>query len=73
VKGKAPALRLVGTVTQTGVEGDFAALVPVEIHLPGGQTTTHGCGAAASQLRSVWRETASAEGDVGPGPCRLAA
>jgi aminopeptidase N len=40
VKGKAPALRLVGTVTQTGVEGDFAALVPVEIHLPGGQTTT---------------------------------
>ncbi|MGD0046412.1 MAG: M1 family aminopeptidase [Bryobacteraceae bacterium] len=40
VKGKAPALRLVGTVTQTDVEGEFAALVPVEIRLAGGQTTT---------------------------------
>jgi hypothetical protein len=40
VKGKAPALRLAGTVTQTDVEGDFSALVPVEIHLGGGQTTT---------------------------------
>ena len=40
VKGKAPALRLTGTVTQTDVEGGFAALVPVEIHLAGGQTTT---------------------------------
>ena len=36
VKGKAPALRLVGTVTQTDVGADFSALVPVEIHLPGG-------------------------------------
>jgi hypothetical protein len=40
VKGKAPALRLVGTVTQSGVEGDFSALAPVEIHIAGGQTTT---------------------------------
>jgi len=40
VKGKAPALRLVGTVTQTEVERDFTALVPVEIHLPGGQVIT---------------------------------
>jgi hypothetical protein len=40
VKGTAPALRLTGTVTQTGVEGDFAALAPVEIHLAGGHTTT---------------------------------
>jgi hypothetical protein len=40
VKGTAPALRLVGTVTETGVEGDFAALVPVVIHLAGGQTIT---------------------------------
>jgi hypothetical protein len=39
VRGKAPALQLVGTVTQTDVEGDFAALVPVEIHLAGGQIT----------------------------------
>ena len=40
VRGKAPSLRLVGTVTQTDVEGDFAALVPVQIHLGGGQTIT---------------------------------
>jgi hypothetical protein len=39
VRGKAPALQLVGTVTQTDVEGDFAALVPVEIHFAGGQIT----------------------------------
>jgi hypothetical protein len=40
VKGKAPALRLAGTVTQTDVERDFAALVPVEIHVAGSPTTT---------------------------------
>jgi len=40
VRGRAPALRLVGTVTQTQVDGDFAALVPVEVHLPGGQAST---------------------------------
>jgi hypothetical protein len=31
VKGKAPALRLTGTLTQSGVDDDFSALVPVEI------------------------------------------
>ena len=31
VKGKAPALTLTGTVTQTGVDDDFSVLVPVEI------------------------------------------
>jgi hypothetical protein len=31
VKGKAPALRVVGTVTQSGVEQDFATDVPVEV------------------------------------------
>ncbi|MGO9011223.1 MAG: M1 family metallopeptidase [Bryobacteraceae bacterium] len=40
VKGKAPALRLVGTVTQTDVGSDFSALVPVEIHFAGGHTVT---------------------------------
>ena len=40
VKGKAPQLRLVGTVTQTDVESDFSALVPVEIELARGQTIT---------------------------------
>ncbi len=41
VKGKAPALKLVGTVTQSDVDGDFAALVPVEIQLARGRTITH--------------------------------
>ena len=40
VKGKAPQLRLVGTVTQSDVDRDFSALVPVEIELARGQTIT---------------------------------
>jgi hypothetical protein len=36
VKGKAPALRVVGTVAQTGVDGDFTVDVPVEIHFAKG-------------------------------------
>lgn len=31
VKGKAPKLRLVGTITQTGVDEEFSVYVPVEI------------------------------------------
>ena len=41
VKGKAPALRLVGTVTQSEVEDNFSTLVPVEIQVARGQTITH--------------------------------
>ena len=33
VKGKAPALRLMGTVTQTGVDEEFSAVVPIEIQV----------------------------------------
>ena len=33
VKGKAPAQRLTGTVTQTQVDDDFATMVPVEIQV----------------------------------------
>jgi len=40
VKGVAPAVRLTGTVTQSDVDADFGALVPVEIRLAGGRTTT---------------------------------
>jgi hypothetical protein len=40
VKGKAPALKLVGTVTQTDVRDDFTTLVPVEIQLARGRTIT---------------------------------
>ncbi len=37
VKGKGPAVRLTGTVSQADVDGDFCAFVPVEIQLPKGK------------------------------------
>jgi hypothetical protein len=41
LKGKAPALRLVGTLTQSDVEDEeFSALVPVEIQIARGRTIT---------------------------------
>jgi aminopeptidase N len=40
VKGKAPDLKLTGTLTQTDVDDDFTALVPVEIRLAPGRTMT---------------------------------
>jgi len=40
VKGKAGALRLNGTVTQSGVDSDFSVLAPVEIQLGHGKTLT---------------------------------
>ena len=40
VKGQAPALRLTGTVTQSEVDENFSALVPVEIQVARGQTVT---------------------------------
>jgi len=41
VKGKAPALRLVGTLTESGVDAEFGTLVPVEIQIARGKTITH--------------------------------
>ena len=40
VKGKAPALRLTGTVTQSDVDDDFSVPVPIEIQLGHGKTLT---------------------------------
>lgn len=40
VKGKAPAVRLVATLTQSDVGDDFSALTPVEIQTGRGQTIT---------------------------------
>jgi hypothetical protein len=40
VKGKAPSLRLTGTVTESGVDEDFAALAPVEIQIARGRSVT---------------------------------
>ena len=34
-------MRVTGTVTQSGVEDDFATLVPVEIQISRGRTITH--------------------------------
>jgi hypothetical protein len=41
VKGKAGAVRLNGTVTQSDVASDFSVLAPVEIQLGHGKTLTH--------------------------------
>jgi hypothetical protein len=41
VKGVAPSVRLSGTVTQSSVDEDFTAQVPVEIRVTGGKTITH--------------------------------
>jgi len=41
LKGKAPAFRLVGTLTQSQVDDDFSALVPVEIQVARGRNITH--------------------------------
>ncbi len=40
VKGAAPNLRLIGTVTQSGVDKDFIATVPIEIAVARGRTIT---------------------------------
>ena len=40
VKGAAPNVRLTGTLTQSGVDGDFTASVPVEIVIAKGRTVT---------------------------------
>ena len=40
VKGVAPNVRLTGTVTQSGVDADFTAAVPVEITIARGRTVT---------------------------------
>jgi hypothetical protein len=41
VKGKAPSLRLVGTITQSEVGDEFSALAPVEIQMGHGKTVTY--------------------------------
>ena len=40
VKGKAPAFRVTGTITQSGVDEDFATIVPVEIQIARGKSIT---------------------------------
>jgi len=40
LKGRAPSLRLTGTVTQTDVDDDFSALVPVEIQVTRARSIT---------------------------------
>jgi hypothetical protein len=40
LRGKAPALKLVGTLTQSDVDDDFSALAPVEIQVARGRSIT---------------------------------
>jgi hypothetical protein len=47
VKGKAPNLRLTGTLTQSGVEDDFTAAAPVEIQIAKARTVTQWVRSAA--------------------------
>lgn len=41
VKGKAPALRIVGTVTQSDVDTEFSGQAPIEIQFGHGKAITH--------------------------------
>jgi len=41
VQGKAPAVKLRGSMEQRGVEEDFSVEVPVEVQMPGKRTLTH--------------------------------
>jgi hypothetical protein len=50
LKGAAPALKLVGTLTQSGVAEDFAALAPVEIQLARDRTATEWVRAGAEPV-----------------------
>lgn len=50
VKGKAPALRLTGTLTQSDVGEEFSALVPIEIQLARGRTVTHWVQSSSGQV-----------------------
>jgi aminopeptidase N len=49
VKGKAPALRVTGTIEQSDVDEDFGALVPVEVQIARGKTVTHWVETAGSR------------------------
>jgi hypothetical protein len=50
VKGKAPALRLVGTLTQSDVGEDSSAIAPVEIQVARGRTITQWVRSAADPV-----------------------
>ena len=52
MKGAAPNVKLTGTVTQSGVDADFTAAVPVEIAIARGRTMTQ------------WVRSADVPGDV---------
>jgi aminopeptidase N len=59
VKGKAPALTVAGTVTQTGVDDDFSVAVPIEIQVSRDRAitqwvrTTDGAGAFSVAVKQV--------------------
>lgn len=50
LKGKAPALKLVGTLTQSDVDDDFSTLTPVEIKVAGGRSITQWVASASTPV-----------------------
>ena len=50
VKGKAPVIQLVGTLTQSDVDADFSAPVPVEIQLDGAPPVIHLVNSATGEV-----------------------
>jgi hypothetical protein len=50
IKGKAPSLRLAGTLTQSDVDDDFSASVPVEIQVARGRIITQWVRSAADPV-----------------------
>ena len=71
VKGKAPALRLVGTLTQSDVGEDFSALTPVEIRLGRGKIITQGVLSSSSPVTYRRAAAGALESRAGPPSGRL--
>jgi hypothetical protein len=50
IRGKAPALKLVGTLTQSDVDDDFTTLAPVEIQIARGRSITQWVASASTPV-----------------------
>ena len=64
VKGKAPALRVVGTIEQADVDEDFSMVVPVEIQLARGKTITQWVRTGSSPVTFTCRFANADKGDA---------
>jgi aminopeptidase N len=64
VRGKAPRVRVTGSVTQTGVDEDFSVNIPIEVQLPGKRSSTKWVRTASEPI--------SFAADVNQPPVRIA-